>query len=1022
MSKPTYEELEKRVKELEESEEALLKSEENYCSVVEDLPVLLCSFNKNLVILFANDAYCKYFRKRRDELIGLTFLDLIPEENREAVKESITSLSLENPIQSHEHPVIRKNGEKRWQKWTNRAIFNDNGELTVYQSFGEDITERIQAEEELSNVHEKLSRFMESATEGFVLYNSDLDLEMINDASLKILNRKTEDVIGKNLLELSSNLKGSERYDRYKNVLKTGKPFSIEDSVVLPNIGEKYLRINAFKVGSGLGFTFSDITERKVAERERDHFFETSIDMICKIGFDSKFMQVNPAWENILGWSEKELVGKPFVDFIHPDDLEITEFISRKHRSSGESLVSFKNRVRCRDGSYKWLSWNATPEPALQFSFAIARDVTDQKLSEKELLKTRDMLERTGRMAKVGGWEKNLKTGEDNWSEVTREIHEVESDFVPTMQNGIEFYKEGESREKIIEVVTHTVKTGEPFDVELQIVTAKGNERWIRALGYAEFEGGEAIRLYGTFQDICNRKQAENALHERQRLNELLMDSLPHAAMIINRNRVVIAANKLALDVGAKIGDYCWKEFGKSEYLSEENKRRAAKAPNTKGIKCTFCLADQCSDSSEPANDPEVFAFERLWDTYWVPINEDIYLHYSIDVTERKQLEEQLQIRQRMDSLGTLAGGIAHDFNNLLTGIMGNISMLSMHDDNLTNDQKRYLSGADKSTERAADLIRQFQTLSNGAVAPDSLIDIYDISKEVFSLLEETTNRLIDKQIRFKKGDFLINAVPAEIHQILLNLGINSLEAIEERGARDGDYIRIESEDYKSGIGDRTGLTEGDYIHITFADTGMGMPDEIIKQAFDPLFTTKDKYNKKGQGLGLAMVYNIVTRKCNGHIYIDSSEGKGTTFHMFLPKAQPEVIAESKTVTDIEGGTETILVVDDEQIVIELTQKILTDIGYTVLTAGDGKEALRIYKKQKDSIDTVILDITMPQMSGKKLFQELLDINPDVMVIISSGQGDKYSKEGIFVEAKGNIGKPYKMKTLAETVRSVLDS
>ncbi|MCP4727142.1 MAG: response regulator, partial [bacterium] len=230
------------------------------------------------------------------------------------------------------------------------------------------------------------------------------------------------------------------------------------------------------------------------------------------------------------------------------------------------------------------------------------------------------------------------------------------------------------------------------------------------------------------------------------------------------------------------------------------------------------------------------------------------------------------------------------------------------------------------------------------------------------------------------------------------------------------------AEDYESGGADKTGLAEGNYIHISFEDSGIGMSDEVMKKAFDPMFTTKEIGVKKGQGLGLAMVYNIITRINNGHVYIDSKEGKGTTFHIYLPKTQSGPGAEHKTPADLQGGTETILVVDDEPIVIKLSIKLLTEIGYTVLTAGDGNEALNIYKQQKDSIHAVILDLSMPQMSGKQVFQEMQKIDPDIKVIISSGHGEEYTNEGILAQAKGSVSKPYKIEDLAQMVRIVLDS
>ncbi len=170
------------------------------------------------------------------------------------------------------------------------------------------------------------------------------------------------------------------------------------------------------------------------------------------------------------------------------------------------------------------------------------------------------------------------------------------------------------------------------------------------------------------------------------------------------------------------------------------------------------------------------------------------------------------------------------------------------------------------------------------------------------------------------------------------------------------------------------------------------------------------------------MVYNIVTRICKGHIYIEGQEGKGTRVHLYLPKAQSATHIKEADTVDIEGGTVTILVVDDEPMVIKLIQRLLTSIGYTVETARDGEEALELYKKEKDFIDAVILDLTMPRMSGQMVLQELLEESSEVKVIVSSGHSEEYAMDGILAKAKGNVTKPYKLRDFAPTVRSVLDS
>ena len=245
--------------------------------------------------------------------------------------------------------------------------------------------------------------------------------------------------------------------------------------------------------------------------------------------------------------------------------------------------------------------------------------------------------------------------------------------------------------------------------------------------------------------------------------------------------------------------------------------------------------------------------------------------------------------------------------------------------------------------------------------------------------------------------------------------------AIEEKGVKRRDTIRIRAKRYSIKNKDNTGLRKGEYVHILFEDSGTGMSDEVKRQAFDPLFTTKEKGIQKGQGLGLAMVYNIVTRNNEGHISIESRKGKGTTFHIILPKAEPVEKAEPKKVLKPAGGNETVLVIDDEEIIRELAANVLEDCGYNVLTAGDGRQGLDRYTTNKDSIDVILLDLAMPEMSGEMVFEEMLKINPDIKVIISSGYSEEDALKGILSRAKAYISKPYKAKQLIDAVRAVLD-
>lgn len=392
----------------------------------------------------------------------------------------------------------------------------------------------------------------------------------------------------------------------------------------------------------------------------------------------------------------------------------------------------------------------------------------------------------------------------------------------------------------------------------------------------------------------------------------------------------------------------------------------------------------------------------------------------AMDITEKKVLEEQLQIRQRMDSLGTLAGGIAHDFNNLLSGIMGYLDLLHLRSENFSAKQKRYLSHLNESVSRAAELIQQFQSLSQGNVSIKRHVDVHQIVREVFNILRETTDRLIQKQNLIGAELFHVRANHTELTQVFLNLGVNAKEAIEAKGVTAEDFIRVSAQNVLISETKPRTLTGGKYVHITFADSGCGMTEEIKAKAFDPLFSSKKKSQRKGQGLGLAMVYNII-KNHDGHVSVDSEPGHGTTFHIYLPAVEP-LQSDAVIRADMLPGTETILFVDDEAMLRDVVKEGLMQLGYSVWTAGDGVEGLALYQAQQTEIDLVLMDLIMPRMSGDTLLHKLKEIDPKVKVIVCSGHSEGRMSPKVKAQAAGFIAKPLDMRELSVMLRRILDN
>jgi len=384
------------------------------------------------------------------------------------------------------------------------------------------------------------------------------------------------------------------------------------------------------------------------------------------------------------------------------------------------------------------------------------------------------------------------------------------------------------------------------------------------------------------------------------------------------------------------------------------------------------------------------------------------------DMTERKRLEAQLQQAQKMEALGTLAGGIAHNFNNLLMGIMGNASlMVSVTDSAHPNYEK--LKNIEKLVDSGSKLTQQLL-----GYAREGRYEIIPLNLN--QLMKETSDtfRATKKEIRVHRelaeNLFPIDADQGQIEQVLLNLYVNAADAMPGGGDLFLKTINVTDKDMK---GRPYRPKPGNYVLLTVRDTGTGMDKRTTERVFDPFFSTKGL--GKGTGLGLASVYGII-KAHGGYIDVESKKGSGTTFKIYLPGAEKKVEMVAKSFRQIIKGSETVLLVDDEPMVLEVGINMLKKLGYTVFEAKGGREAVRVYKANKDKIDLVILDMVMPDRGGGETYDQMKEIDPTVTVLLSSG----YSIDGQATEilergCNGFIQKPFTIKELSGRIREILE-
>ncbi len=389
------------------------------------------------------------------------------------------------------------------------------------------------------------------------------------------------------------------------------------------------------------------------------------------------------------------------------------------------------------------------------------------------------------------------------------------------------------------------------------------------------------------------------------------------------------------------------------------------------------------------------------------------------DVTQEVELERQLQHASKMEAVGTLAGGIAHDFNNILQVVLGYGELLMLDGGN-GDGPRPEVEGVVAAAQRGAELVQQLLTFSRKVESRLRPINLNREAEQAGRLLQCTIPKMIEISLELAQDLQGVNADPAQIGQVLMNLGVNARDAMPDGGRLviQTRNVVLDDEFCRRNVDVRP----GGYVRLRISDTGVGMDRETLEHIFEPFYTTKGP--GRGTGLGLAMVYGIV-KSHGGHISCTSEVGSGTTFDVYLPMTDA-----SLTDAAVQGsreiaphGGETILLVDDEEMIRDFGRKLLEGEGYTVITAADGREAMEVYQRQRDRISLVLLDLIMPRMGGKACLEALLKIDPDLRVVISSG----YSQDGGRDElteagARAFLGKPYATRDLLTTVRQVLDA
>ncbi|MGO9117536.1 MAG: PAS domain S-box protein [Desulfomonilaceae bacterium] len=763
--------------------------------------------------------------------------------------------------------------------------------------------------------------------------------------------------------------------------------------------------------------------------------------------YGATFISVNIT--GLLGYEPKEFLEDSsfWVSHLHPEDVQrVLDGLSLLFEQ-GHHVDEY--RLRNKGGIYRWMrdelklirDEDGTPVEIMGYWI----DVTDRKQAEESARKAKDELEvrvqeRTAELKAVNeellGEIADRKRAEEKNLWLAAIVESSDDSIIGKSLDGIITswnkgaaniygYQETEVVGKPISLLVPTEREDEVPQLLEKIASGGDVKRYetVRrkkdgrdidvslTISPIRNTDGTIIGASTIARDITELKRAEQALKESEQQYRTLFEDSIDGVYSVLRDGTITDANAAFCELfGYTTEEMIGKDI-RELYLDPADRPRFQKEIEKQGFVKDYEVKWRKRDGT----DVDCLLTTSAY------FGEDGsiagYRGIARDLTVQKGLERQLLQAQKMEAVGTLAGGVAHDFNNLLTVVMG-FSELLLAEKDQKHPEYADLQKIFHAARSGADLVKRLLMFSRKSEPKPVPMNLNQQIVQVEKMLRRTISKMIDIHLDLSPDLPRINADPSQVEQVLMNLSINARDAMTDSGKLtvkteavmlDEAYCRLHVE-----------ANPGEYVLLEVSDTGHGMDKETAEHIFEPFFTTKEM--GRGTGLGLATVYGIV-KQHNGHITVDSEVGKGTTFRVYLPAIEGEVEMDVETTEIMPAvGTETVLLVEDEDLLSDLGSRILTKHGYTVLKATNGREALDVFEKERSQISLVILDLIMPEMGGTECLKEILKIDPQVNVLVASGySGDASVKETLQIGAKGFVSKPFRVKELLRDVRRVLD-
>ena len=746
------------------------------------------------------------------------------------------------------------------------------------------------------------------------------------------------------------------------------------------------------------------------------HIIDNASDMIYETDRTGNSTYFNPNACVIMKYTKEELLGRNYLSLIRKDYRIIAaKFYAKQFRDKVPNTYLEFPAIK-GDGTEIWLGQNVQPiiKKGKVMGFqAVARDITQRKKTEIALAES----------------ERRYRSIFEESRDVIY-VTDPDGHFLEINQSGLELF--GYSREEIknitakdiylnpedrLKFVSDLESNGYVRDYELVLKKRDGTPMdCLLSATIRPSADGKVSRYQGIIRDITKHKQSEEALHQTERRFRELLENLKMIAIFLDLEGKILFCNDYLLEkTGYEKSDVLGKNWF-DIFIPEEKREK---------IRTTFL--DNVADGAIPSHhENEIITKEGssllfFWNN--TPLRDSsgtIFGAASIgsDMTDRINAEEQLRHAQRMEVIGNLAGGIAHDFNNALTPIL---ALSQMHLSRLEDDNpvKKALNTINKSATRATKLTSRLMAFGRKQVLEPHVININTTLLSIEELLQRSIGEVVILKMKPDSGLWNVKADPIQIEQVLMNLVINSKDALGDKGTITilTENISVNKKQIKAGLA----LTAGDYVLTSVIDDGPGMTREIKDHIFEPFFTTKVK--GQGTGLGLSVVYGIL-KQHSGEITCLSKPDKGTTFKIYLPRIdQPvEELKQESLVEKDYHGDEVILLVEDDDQVREVLAEILKELGYLVIHASESAEATKVSNKFKDKIHLLLTDLILPGLNGRELSEQLAEKREDMKVLFISGYSDDViAKHGMIDEGLSFLQKPFTAASLGKKIREVLE-